>query len=89
MLEPGAWAGSILLSGNRKVHVTVAVERWLKAKSMINWIADHVRNSKAMDFQNIGKLWRIFDLHCLHISYVGTVPESGPLNFGLMEASAQ
>jgi hypothetical protein len=41
-LEAGPWAGSTVITSGNAVYVTVAIARWEKAKSQIQWIHDQI-----------------------------------------------
>jgi hypothetical protein len=52
-LEPGAWAGSIIYASDGVVTVTVSVERWLKAKGMIQWIHECIEAELALNHKQL------------------------------------
>jgi hypothetical protein len=72
-LEPGAWAGSIVLSNDGLVRVTVAVERWVKAKAMVQWIAQCVQSSMPLHFKTLESYWGS-GLHLSYLSCIGAIP---------------
>jgi hypothetical protein len=49
--SPGPWAGSIVCTDGGLVEVSVTQEYWDKAKRMIFWIRDAVRESDTIDFK--------------------------------------
>jgi hypothetical protein len=49
--NPGPWAGSIVCTGGGLVEVSVSQERWDKAKRIIFWIRDAMRESDTIDYK--------------------------------------
>jgi hypothetical protein len=52
-LEPGAWAGSIVLSSEGVVRVTISLERWQKAQSIIRWIGDCLESRSPLEHKTL------------------------------------
>jgi hypothetical protein len=53
-LEPGAWAGSIILhAGNGYVTVTVSIEHWLKATGSVEWIHDCIIQGHSLFYKTL------------------------------------
>jgi len=54
--DPGPWAGSVVrVQSNGVVCVSVTVERWNKARAMVQWILEAVETSDTIEFKTLEK----------------------------------
>jgi len=50
---PGPWTGSIVSADLPQVGISVSQERWDKAKGMVLWIKDSLKDDDTIDFKTL------------------------------------
>jgi hypothetical protein len=55
--SPGPWADSVIQSEGGIITISVGLERWIKAKAIIEWIHNSMIESDSLDHKQLESYW--------------------------------
>jgi hypothetical protein len=51
--ETGAWTGSVVWTSNGRVSAMTTQEKWIKTRTILQWISDATKNSKGIELKTL------------------------------------